>query len=116
MRNDSQYKTKLVTHRLKDRPRQLCTRTRSRYVWQVECMLATWVYSIHLAKSGTQRAHSGEDCSPEVVRRCVGVSALMAVILILPPPEAFRSRCKYFSPPLSDVEARKWWDAAEFEK
>jgi len=26
--------------------------------------------------------------------------------------DAFRSRCKYFLPPLSDVEARKWWDAA----
>jgi len=27
--------------------------------------------------------------------------------------DAFRSRCKYFSPPLSDVEARKWWDAVQ---
>ncbi|KDQ15354.1 hypothetical protein BOTBODRAFT_31678 [Botryobasidium botryosum FD-172 SS1] len=26
--------------------------------------------------------------------------------------EAFKSRCKYFEPPLSDAEARKWWDAA----
>ncbi|KIJ57055.1 hypothetical protein M422DRAFT_57550 [Sphaerobolus stellatus SS14] len=26
--------------------------------------------------------------------------------------EAFRSRCKYFEPPLTDVDARKWWDAA----
>lgn len=25
---------------------------------------------------------------------------------------AFRSRCKYFVPPLSDVEARKWWGSA----
>jgi len=27
--------------------------------------------------------------------------------------DAFQSRCKYFSPPMSDVEARKWWYAAQ---
>ncbi|TFY72951.1 hypothetical protein EVG20_g26 [Dentipellis fragilis] len=27
--------------------------------------------------------------------------------------DAFTSRCRYFTPPLSDVEARKWWDAAQ---
>ncbi|OJA18995.1 hypothetical protein AZE42_00391 [Rhizopogon vesiculosus] len=26
--------------------------------------------------------------------------------------DAFQSRCQYFSPPLTDAEARKWWDAA----
>ncbi|KAF8312675.1 hypothetical protein DL93DRAFT_2081937 [Clavulina sp. PMI_390] len=26
--------------------------------------------------------------------------------------EAFTSRCKHWRPPLTDVEARKWWDAA----
>ncbi|KAF9506485.1 hypothetical protein BS47DRAFT_1305233 [Hydnum rufescens UP504] len=26
--------------------------------------------------------------------------------------EAFTSRCKHFEPPRTDVEARKWWDAA----
>jgi len=26
---------------------------------------------------------------------------------------AFKSRCKYFEPPLNDHEARKWWDAAK---
>ncbi|KII95219.1 hypothetical protein PLICRDRAFT_34061 [Plicaturopsis crispa FD-325 SS-3] len=26
--------------------------------------------------------------------------------------DAFRSRCKYFVPPLSDAEARTWWDNA----
>ncbi|GJJ07112.1 hypothetical protein Clacol_001312 [Clathrus columnatus] len=26
--------------------------------------------------------------------------------------EAFRSRCKFFQPPLTDTEARKWWNAA----
>ncbi|KAF8477878.1 caffeine-induced death protein 2-domain-containing protein [Gautieria morchelliformis] len=26
--------------------------------------------------------------------------------------EAFRSRCKYFEPPRTDAEARKWWDTA----
>ncbi|KAF7965815.1 hypothetical protein HWV62_41725 [Athelia sp. TMB] len=30
--------------------------------------------------------------------------------------DAFQSRCKYFSPPMSDVEARKWWDAAQQSK
>lgn len=25
---------------------------------------------------------------------------------------AFQSRCQYFSPPLTDAEARKWWNAA----
>lgn len=25
---------------------------------------------------------------------------------------AFRSRCKYFEPPLTDADARRWWDAA----
>jgi len=25
---------------------------------------------------------------------------------------AFAARCKYFEPPLTDVDARKWWDAA----
>ncbi|OCH92874.1 hypothetical protein OBBRIDRAFT_811381 [Obba rivulosa] len=24
--------------------------------------------------------------------------------------DAFRSRCKYFEPPLSDVDSRRWWD------
>ncbi|KAF8165356.1 caffeine-induced death protein 2-domain-containing protein [Crassisporium funariophilum] len=27
--------------------------------------------------------------------------------------EAFRARCQYFVPPLSDVEARKMWDSAQ---
>ncbi|KAI0347198.1 hypothetical protein BDW22DRAFT_503602 [Trametopsis cervina] len=27
--------------------------------------------------------------------------------------QAFNSRCRYFEPPLSDVQARKWWDAAQ---
>ncbi|KAF8524611.1 caffeine-induced death protein 2-domain-containing protein [Hysterangium stoloniferum] len=26
--------------------------------------------------------------------------------------EAFQSRCKYFEPPKTDSEARRWWDAA----
>ncbi|OAX43505.1 hypothetical protein K503DRAFT_731530 [Rhizopogon vinicolor AM-OR11-026] len=26
--------------------------------------------------------------------------------------DAFQSRCQYFSPPLTNAEARKWWDAA----
>ncbi|QRV86745.1 caffeine-induced death protein [Ceratobasidium sp. AG-Ba] len=26
--------------------------------------------------------------------------------------DAFKSRCKYFEPPLSDMESRKWWDTA----
>ncbi|KAI0053632.1 hypothetical protein FA95DRAFT_1481404 [Auriscalpium vulgare] len=26
--------------------------------------------------------------------------------------DAFTSRCRYFQPPLSDAEARQWWDAA----
>ncbi|KIP07038.1 hypothetical protein PHLGIDRAFT_106222 [Phlebiopsis gigantea 11061_1 CR5-6] len=27
--------------------------------------------------------------------------------------DAFRSRCRYFEPPLTDAEARRWWDAAK---
>ncbi|THH20309.1 hypothetical protein EW146_g1010 [Bondarzewia mesenterica] len=27
--------------------------------------------------------------------------------------DAFSSRCRYFEPPLSDIDARKWWDAAQ---
>ncbi|KAG2348897.1 hypothetical protein BDR05DRAFT_973118 [Suillus weaverae] len=30
--------------------------------------------------------------------------------------EAFQSRCQYFSPPLTDVEARKWWDAVHIQE
>ncbi|KDQ64491.1 hypothetical protein JAAARDRAFT_117784 [Jaapia argillacea MUCL 33604] len=26
--------------------------------------------------------------------------------------DAFRSRCRFFEPPLSDVQAREWWDKA----
>ncbi|EKM59167.1 uncharacterized protein PHACADRAFT_249428 [Phanerochaete carnosa HHB-10118-sp] len=27
--------------------------------------------------------------------------------------DAFRSRCRYFEPPLTDADARKWWEAAQ---
>ncbi|EGN93051.1 hypothetical protein SERLA73DRAFT_64689 [Serpula lacrymans var. lacrymans S7.3] len=27
--------------------------------------------------------------------------------------DAFKSRCRYFTPPLSDADARKWWNAAQ---
>ncbi|KAG2042856.1 caffeine-induced death protein 2-domain-containing protein [Suillus americanus] len=30
--------------------------------------------------------------------------------------EAFQSRCQYFSPPLTDAEARKWWDAVHIQE
>ncbi|KAG1907197.1 caffeine-induced death protein 2-domain-containing protein [Suillus fuscotomentosus] len=30
--------------------------------------------------------------------------------------DAFRSRCQYFSPPLTDSEARKWWDAVHIQE
>ncbi|GJE84124.1 caffeine-induced death protein 2-domain-containing protein [Phanerochaete sordida] len=27
--------------------------------------------------------------------------------------DAFRTRCRYFEPPLTDADARKWWEAAQ---
>ncbi|KIJ70575.1 hypothetical protein HYDPIDRAFT_78094 [Hydnomerulius pinastri MD-312] len=30
--------------------------------------------------------------------------------------DAFQSRCQYFSPPMNDTEARKWWDAAQSQE
>ncbi|KAG2077426.1 hypothetical protein BDR04DRAFT_1132196 [Suillus decipiens] len=30
--------------------------------------------------------------------------------------DAFQSRCQYFSPPLTDAEARKWWDAVHVQE
>ncbi|KAI6105592.1 hypothetical protein F5141DRAFT_1124778 [Pisolithus sp. B1] len=29
---------------------------------------------------------------------------------------AFQSRCRYFTPPMNDVEARKWWNAAQSQE
>ncbi|KAG1820194.1 caffeine-induced death protein 2-domain-containing protein [Suillus subaureus] len=30
--------------------------------------------------------------------------------------DAFQSRCQYFSPPLTDAEARKWWNAVRIQE
>ncbi|KAF9247037.1 caffeine-induced death protein 2-domain-containing protein [Melanogaster broomeanus] len=30
--------------------------------------------------------------------------------------DAFKSRCQYFTPPMTDIEARKWWDAAQSQE
>ncbi|TDL29881.1 hypothetical protein BD410DRAFT_710329 [Rickenella mellea] len=31
----------------------------------------------------------------------------------LPLIQTFKNRCRFFEPPITDVEARKWWDAAQ---
>lgn len=30
--------------------------------------------------------------------------------------DAFQSRCRYFTPPMNDVEARNWWNAAQSQE
>ncbi|KAG9317301.1 caffeine-induced death protein 2-domain-containing protein [Chiua virens] len=30
--------------------------------------------------------------------------------------EAFQSRCRYFTPPMNDLEAKKWWDSVQSQE
>lgn len=30
--------------------------------------------------------------------------------------DAFQSRCRYFTPPMNDIEARNWWNAAQSQE
>lgn len=64
------------------------------------------------AQPDPQRVDGRADRATTVYRRWVSRwSGWQAEVhdVVLP---AFRSQCKYFEPPLSDADARKWWDAA----
>ncbi|KZP17284.1 hypothetical protein FIBSPDRAFT_793362 [Athelia psychrophila] len=60
-----------------------------------------------------QRAAQSALYGDEVKRRQVHNELAVEIIVRKRAVDAFQSRCKYFSPPMSDVEARKWWDAAQ---
>ncbi|KAI0068705.1 hypothetical protein BV25DRAFT_1791729 [Artomyces pyxidatus] len=59
-----------------------------------------------------QRKLQGELFAEEVKRKQVHNELSIERIVRQRSLDAFCSRCRYFQPPLSDVEARQWWDAA----
>jgi len=60
------------------------------------------------AQRKTQAALFAEEVKRNQVYNELAVEAIVRQRSL----DAFRSRCKYFVPPLSDVEARKWWGSA----
>ncbi|THV08582.1 hypothetical protein K435DRAFT_847433 [Dendrothele bispora CBS 962.96] len=58
------------------------------------------------------RKARAEKYSEEVKRNAIRNEISIEMIIRKRSLEAFRSRCKYFVPPLSDAEARRMWDAA----
>ncbi|GBE79627.1 caffeine-induced death protein 2-domain-containing protein [Sparassis latifolia] len=60
-----------------------------------------------------QRRQQGALYAEEVKRNQVHNELTVEKIVRKRSLDAFRSRCKYFEPPLSEAEARKWWDAAQ---
>jgi len=63
--------------------------------------------------SAAQRRTQAVFFSEEVKRNQVHNELAVEKIVRQRSFDAFQSRCKYFTPPLSDVEARKWWAAAQ---
>ncbi|TFY61597.1 hypothetical protein EVJ58_g4412 [Rhodofomes roseus] len=59
-----------------------------------------------------QRRIQGALYADEVKRNQVHNELVVEQIVRKRSLDAFRSRCKYFEPPLTDADARKWWDAA----
>ncbi|CCL99422.1 uncharacterized protein FIBRA_01440 [Fibroporia radiculosa] len=61
----------------------------------------------------TQRRIQGTLFAEEVKRNQVHNELTVERIVRRRSLEAFQSRCKYFEPPLTDADARRWWDAAQ---
>ncbi|KAJ7095373.1 caffeine-induced death protein 2-domain-containing protein [Mycena belliarum] len=59
-----------------------------------------------------RRAHDAAVFSDEVKRNQVHSELSVDAIVKTRSVQAFRSRCRYFVPPLTDDDARKLWDAA----
>ncbi|KAI0736197.1 caffeine-induced death protein 2-domain-containing protein [Fomitopsis betulina] len=60
----------------------------------------------------TKRRMQGALYAEEVKRNQVHNESSVEQIVRRRSLDAFRSRCKYFEPPLTDADARRWWDAA----
>ncbi|KAF9485371.1 hypothetical protein BDN70DRAFT_917040 [Pholiota conissans] len=61
----------------------------------------------------TQRKIQGQIFEDEVKRKQVHRELTVEDIVRKRSADAFRSRCQYFTPPMTDAEARKMWDAAQ---
>jgi len=61
----------------------------------------------------SQRTSSATMFAEDVKRNQVRNEVVVETIVRQRTLDAFRSRCKYFIPPLSDADARKWWDSAQ---
>ncbi|KZT12570.1 uncharacterized protein LAESUDRAFT_718842 [Laetiporus sulphureus 93-53] len=61
----------------------------------------------------SQRQIQGALFAEEVKRNQVHNELTVETIVRRRSLDAFRSRCKYFEPPFSEADARKWWDAAQ---
>ncbi|KAG1755702.1 caffeine-induced death protein 2-domain-containing protein [Suillus lakei] len=59
------------------------------------------------AERKTQAAMFADEVKRNQVRNELAVEKIVRQRSL----DAFQSRCQYFSPPLTDAEARKWWDA-----
>ncbi|OSC96803.1 hypothetical protein PYCCODRAFT_1440769 [Trametes coccinea BRFM310] len=61
--------------------------------------------------ASAQRKAKGILYAEEVKRNQIHNELAVETIIRKRAYEAFRTRCRYFEPPTSDVEARKWWDS-----
>ncbi|KAI9066776.1 hypothetical protein FKP32DRAFT_1565142 [Trametes sanguinea] len=61
--------------------------------------------------ASAQRKAKGILYAEEVKRNQIHNELTVETIVRKRAYDAFRSRCRYFEPPTSDVEARKWWDS-----
>ncbi|PPR06976.1 hypothetical protein CVT26_004296 [Gymnopilus dilepis] len=61
----------------------------------------------------SRRKIQGEIYAEQVKRRHVHNELSVEAIVRKRSAEAFRTRCKYFVPPLTDAEARRMWEAAQ---
>ncbi|KAI4524193.1 hypothetical protein K525DRAFT_360963 [Schizophyllum commune Loenen D] len=65
------------------------------------------------ADSAAQRRIKGEMYSDEVLRNQVHNELSVEAIIRKRSLDVFKSRCKYFVPPLTDAQAREYWEGAQ---
>ncbi|KAI0092069.1 caffeine-induced death protein 2-domain-containing protein [Irpex rosettiformis] len=65
------------------------------------------------ADPAEQRKIKGVLYAEEVKRNQIHYELTVEKIVRTRSLQAFRSRCKFFEPPLSDKQAREWWEAAQ---
>ncbi|KAI9574847.1 caffeine-induced death protein 2-domain-containing protein [Boletus coccyginus] len=63
-----------------------------------------------------QRKTQAELFADEVKRNQVRNELSVEKIIRKRSLDAFQSRCRYFTPPMNDLEARKWWDGAQSQE